>query len=158
MPIPGNVVPLFAPSARDAEELSEQQMRQGAWLAAYEQCGQIIKSSEAAGINKRTYFRWMKDPVFAEQFYQSKQIAVAHLEDHAMKLATGDGVPTSERLLIKLLESLKPEVYNQPTRHEHSGRDGKPIEHNVSARESLLSAIASLTAGEPAPASDRPAD
>lgn len=145
--------PNVTANARDGEEISKKRMHQGAFLAAYEECGRIMVSSAAAGIDRRTYFRWMQtDPDFRAAFAESKLIAIAHLEDHAVKLARGmDGATTSERLLIKLLESLKPEVYNQPTKHEHSGRDGNPIQHNVSATEQLLSRITSLTSTGTAP-------
>jgi hypothetical protein len=130
-------------NAREAEEKSAKEMRQGAFLANYEGTGRVLHAAAAAGVDKRQYFRWMKEPDFAAAFGQSKLVAIQRLEDEAVRRA-GEGPVMSDRLLIKLLESLKPEVYNQPTRHEHSGSGGKPIEMNVSPSEQLLSRIAGL--------------
>jgi hypothetical protein len=147
---------------KDTEETSAKQMRQGAWLAAYEECGRILVASAAAGIDKRTYFRWMKEPDFAAAFAISEQIATQHLEDHAVKLARGlDGATTSERLLIKLLEAKRPEVYARPQRHEHQGPGGGPMELEtleVSSRDEFTSRIVGLASRAAAPATDSQPD
>jgi hypothetical protein len=154
-PQPSVPSPNVTPNAREApDEKSAKQMRQGAFLAAYEENGRVIVSAAAAGIDKRTFYRWMvSDPDFERAFRESDAIATQHLEDHAVKLARGlDGATTSERLLIKLLESKKPEVYNRPTRMEHSGPQGGPIETSeVNARDALRSRIASLTTSTDTP-------
>lgn len=136
------------PNARDSEELSAKRRRQGAFLASYEECGRINIASTAAGIDRRTYFRWMKEPDFARDFVESDQIATQELLDHATKMARGlDGATTSERLLIRLLEAKVPTLFNRVDRHEHTGANGGPIILDGNPSEQLLSRIAGLTAG-----------
>lgn len=141
--------------AREAEEHSDKRARQGAFLAAYETLGRVMPSAEAAGVDRRQHYRWLKEPWYAEAFKESDEIATQMLEDEAVRRARGiDGAQPSDRLLIKLLESKRPEVYNHPSKHEHSGTGNRPIEMNVSASELLLSRIAALASGVRAPAGD----
>lgn len=141
--------PIFTPNTReDPGEKSSKQMRQGAFLAAYEKTGRVLYAAEAAGIDKRTFFYWKKEPEFAAAFALSYEIANQALEDEAVRRA-GEGPVMSDRLLIKLLESRIPEVYNRPQQHEHSGPGGKPVSIDVSPTEQILSRIAGLISDKP---------
>lgn len=145
----------------DGREASKHR-RQGAFLAAYEECGRIMVAAAAAEIDKRTYFRWMKEADFERDFRESDQIATQHLEDHAVKLARGlEGGTTSERLLIKLLEAKRPEVYARPQRHEHQGPGGGPMELEtleVSSRDEFTSRIIGLASRAATPGTDSKPD
>jgi hypothetical protein len=158
-----NVSPNTRETQSDAEdERTAKQRRQGAFLASYEECGRVNVASAAANIDPRTYFRWMKEADFERDFKRSDQIATQHLEDHAVKLARGlDGATTSERLLIKLLEAKKPDVYARATRHEHAGPGGGPMELEtleVSARDEFTSRIIGLASRAATPSTDRQPD
>lgn len=150
-----------ANEAGDGRESSKQR-RQGAFLAAYEESGRIIVAAAAANVDKRQFFRWMKEADFERDFRESEQIATQHLEDHAVKLARGlDGATTSERLLIKLLEAKRPEVYARPQRHEHQGPGGGPMELEtleVSSRDEFTSRIIGLASRAATPGTDSKPD
>ena len=137
-----------------ARERADKTLHQGAFLAAYARRGDISKAADEAGVNRRRHYEWLKDPDYEAAFKAAHQDCIDDLVGHVVNRARGlDGSPASDRLAIKLLESIPSDrmpvgwKFNNPTKHEHSGPGGKPIEHNVSPAEQLLSRISSLTPG-----------
>lgn len=119
-------------------DLSETQL---AFLAAY-RCGPTItQACRIAGINRRNYYNWMQSSkAFVEAFNQTRQERVDDAIDEAHRRAVkgvlepvfgsdGDLGKTvvvgykrkfSDRLLVKILESERPEKY----RTNHRGPSG----------------------------------
>ena len=128
-------------------------MRQGAFLAAYGKTGRIGKASAIAEVDRTTHYLWLRtDPEYSRAFENAKKLAFHTLADEAWRRAMGeDCAQASDRLMIKLLESLGPGAghpeYGPAVKHEHSGPQGKPIDVNISATEQLHSRIASLVTG-----------
>jgi hypothetical protein len=148
----GQGQPKPTPNARDEDG---KRMRQGAFLAAYGKTGRISKAAEIADVDRCTHYDWLKnDPAYSRAFDESKRLAFQHLADEAWRRAMGaDGSQASDRLMIKLLESLGPATgnpeYGPAIKHEHSTAPGRPLEMNVSASELLHSRITSLLTGTP---------
>jgi hypothetical protein len=137
------------PNARDEATI----MRQGAFLSAFGKTGRISKASLIAEVDRTTHYVWLKhDPEYSRAFDQAKRLAFQNLADEAWRRAMGeDGSVGSDRLMIKLLESLGPATgnpeYGPAVKHEHSTAPGKPFELNVSATEQLHSRVTSLITG-----------
>jgi hypothetical protein len=134
-------------------------MRQFAFLAAYGKSGRISAAAAMAEIDRGTHYDWLKDQAYRDAFMVAGVLAFQNLEDEAIRRAMGaDGASPSDRLMIKLLESLGPTVgrkeYAPNVKHEHGGAGGGPIDLNVSASEILLSRIAGLVTGDPTPKGD----
>jgi hypothetical protein len=139
-----------------ARDEDGKRMRQGAFLSAYGKTGRISRAAEIAEIDRGSHYEWLKtDPAYSRQFDQAKRLAFQSLADEAWRRAMGeDGTQASDRLMIKLLESLGPATgnpeYGPAIKHEHSTAPGRPMELNVSATELLHSRVASLVTGAPA--------
>lgn len=57
-------------------------LKKRAFLAAFCQCGRIVKACKEAGIHWTSHYGWLrKDKSYAEAFEASKQIAADHFED-----------------------------------------------------------------------------
>lgn len=98
--------------------------RQIAFLAAYAKCGIIGVSARAAEIDRRTHSDWMKkSAAYRQAFADAQEEAADSLEAEALRRARAG----SDRLIIRLLEALRPDKYLPKMRHEHSGPDGRPI-------------------------------
>lgn len=127
-------------------------MKQGAFLAAYGQLGNITAASKAADIDRKRHYEWLEnDPEYVTAFDETHALAVQTLVDAAYNRAMGLAGEASDRLMIKFLESIPPSkqprgwMFNPIKRHEISGPGGGPIETNENARDALSSRIASLT-------------
>jgi transposase-like protein len=44
-----------------------------AFLAAYAKTCSIMRAAEAAGIDRRTHYRWLKDANYKEQFLEAQE-------------------------------------------------------------------------------------
>lgn len=116
--------------------------KQNAFLAAYAKHGTITHSAREAGIAPAYHYKWLDiDPDYPSLFKAAHQEAVEALEREARRRAI-EGVeePTgwykgepggfvkkySDTLLIFLLKGALPDKYKD--RHEHTGKDGGPIE------------------------------
>lgn len=142
------------PIAQAREPRSDKLLHQGAFLAAYRRLGVIGKAATEAGVDRRRHYEWLEGPEYERAFKEAHRDCIDDLVDHVVSRARGlDGSPGSDRLAMKLLESIPADrmpagwKFNNPTKHEHSGPGGKPIEHNVSPAEQLLSRISSLAPG-----------
>ena len=98
-----------------------------------------------AGIGRRTAFDWRRDDeVFAQRWAEAVDQGVDLLEDEARRRAAegclrpvfqggelvGHIREFSDTLMVLMLKGRRPATYNTE-RHEHSGKDGKPIAHKV---------------------------
>lgn len=116
-------------------------IKKGAFLAAFSQCGIISRAAELAKIDRSCHYEWIKNPDYKKQFEEA-EIKVANLlEDEAIRRAKeGWDEPVfyagqqcgvirkySDTLLIFILKGLKPEKYRERYDHEHSGN----ITHNI---------------------------
>lgn len=88
-----------------------------------------IKEScvRAACSRNNVYKRRNSDPDFAAAMHEALEDAVEALELIARERAS----KSSDVLLIFLLKSLRPTVYRDNVRHEHSGPDGGKIQQEI---------------------------
>lgn len=119
--------------------------RSEVFLAAYRVTCSITKAAEAAELDRGMHYRWLRDdPEYAEAFKIAHDEAIQSLEDEAVRRAhEGHNEPLvfqgmltgfvvkkySDSLLMFLLRGAKPDKYRD--RHEHTGKDGGPIQGNV---------------------------
>lgn len=139
-------------AAENAREWpSELTAPQRAFLAAYEHEPIITRAAVAAGIERRCVPRWRKEsPAFAAAFEEADELATQMLEAEAVRRAqagvkrfkfdkgrpimhpeTGEPyyeLDYSDTLLIFMLKSKRPEVYKDRSQHEHTGKEGGPIQ------------------------------
>lgn len=114
------------------------------FLAALAESGNITSSAASAGVPRRNVYNWRhEDEVFAVGWDNALDLGVDSLEDEATRRAkdgtlkpvfqggvqVGEIREFSDTLMIFLLKGRRPEKYKD--RHELTGKDGKPIEHDV---------------------------
>ncbi len=98
------------------------------FLKAFCESGNVSASCSAVGIDRSTFYRSLKrSPAFAEQIEQAKVEAIGVLEDAAWERATSG---QSDRILMFLLQSLKPDTYGR-RQVEVTGPEGGPVRHAV---------------------------
>jgi len=120
-----------------------------ALLAAFAETGNITRSAELAGIDRRTHYDWLAaDPAYERAFLDAREQAADRLEEEARRRAVEGTVKPvfykgrevggireySDTLLIFLLKGVRPEKYAEHTKQdirqqvqmdarvEHSGR------------------------------------
>ncbi|MCZ7539729.1 MAG: terminase [Anaerolineae bacterium] len=112
------------------------------FLTALEESASVTAAAAAAGITRQNAYNHRRhDDSFAEKWSRALEIGIGTLEDEAVRRAL-EGVEEpiyqrgeycgtinrySDTLLIFLLKSHKPEVYNRPQRQEITGRDGGAV-------------------------------
>ena len=104
----------------------------------------------AAGYCRRSCYRWRDaDKEFAAAWDDAEADGTDRLEDEAFRrahdviekpvfyrgAACGNVQEYSDALLMFLLRSRRPAKYKDRTTHEHTGKDGAPIEVTVSDRD-----------------------
>lgn len=129
------------PNAR-AREL--QQLRtlkaKATFLRLFAQCGNVLRSCQAAKIGRRTAYDWLAtDEQFKVLYDQAFEDALDALEEEARRRAV-DGVlkpvyqggvkvgsirEYSDTLLITLLKGKRPDTYRE--RFEHTGKGGEGL-------------------------------
>lgn len=115
--------------------------KKAAFLAAFRECGNVTLAANAAGVSRRSHYKWMaEDSEYATQFEDAKEAAVDLLEAEARRRAT-DGLRSykflksghpirhpetgepyyehsySDTLLIFLLKGARPEKYRDNVHH-----------------------------------------
>ncbi len=86
-------------------------LKKRAFLAAYSRCGSLSVAAKRAGIDRRTHYNWLVDPVYQEAFQQAAREAGDALEDKLHDVAHHGNVTAA----IFLLKGLRPEKYrDQP--------------------------------------------
>jgi hypothetical protein len=115
------------------------QRKKDRFLQCFEETGNISKSAEIAGINRRDHYDWLKnDEKYVDAFAKSAQIAGDSLEAEGFKRALegweepvfyqGEQTATirkfSDTLLIFLLKGAKPNKYSDRSLHTLQNPDG----------------------------------
>ena len=109
---------------------------------AYRQSGNIRISSEAAKVDRRTYYFWMeRDLVFAAAAQIAKEEYGDLLEAKLANIAFHQDNVTALIVSLKMIGR-----FVERTRSEVSGPEGKPIQIDVDSRERLASRITELAA------------
>jgi hypothetical protein len=102
-------------------------LKKSAFLAAYADCGSIKESCQIAGINRRTYTRWMEDEAFRLAFQDAHLDVCDALEREARRRAmegyeepvfhkgevVGHRLKFSDMLLAQQLNASMPEKYQR---------------------------------------------
>lgn len=132
--------------ARKSASAEAQQLRQQAFLDAYEELCHISQAAEKAGIQRRTHYDWLaKDPEYAARFAESDRIAIKALEDEATRRALhgvdepvfhqgvicGHVLKYSDRLMEFLLKGRDPGRYGDRFKAELTGKDGGAIKQET---------------------------
>jgi len=87
--------------------------------------GNVRLSCKAAGIPRRTAYRWRdKWSTFADAWEEALNDACDRLEAEAWRRAIEEG---SDRLLMFLLKAHRSNFYNPPQRQEITGAEGGPL-------------------------------
>ena len=107
---------------------AERKEHQVEFLKCYRERGTIVHAATDAGIGRQTVYDWAaKDEEFAEQLDDVKEELIAALERSMYERAVkGDTLAG-----IFLLKALRPNVYRENVRLEHSGPDGGTIPLSV---------------------------
>lgn len=81
-----------------------------AFLAAFAECGEVKQAATLADISRELHYDWKaNDRDYALAFSLAEEMAGDELEDEARKRAKRGG----DKLLMFLLQALKPEKYKQ---------------------------------------------
>jgi hypothetical protein len=120
--------------------------KQADFLKWFEEYASVTRASKKSKVPRSTIYEWLKNiPEFKTNYEASCKIAIDVLQDEAIRRAHegtvrpvyqgGEKVGSireySDTLLIFLLKGLLPETYKDRAQHEHSGKDGGPIETTV---------------------------
>ena len=122
-------------------------MKMKAFLAAFAEVGNITQAAEIAGCNRCMHYDWYeKSEPYRQAFDEAEEKAADRLEQEARRRAVegvsepvfyqGEKVGTvqkySDTLLIFLLKGVRPEKYRERYNHEITGKNGQPIQVEVS--------------------------
>ena len=89
------------------------------FLRALVATGTVTTAAEAAGVHRRTAYKWREaDEEFAALWDEALEDAADKLEAEAIRRA----YKGSDTLLIFLLKGLKPERYKERASYEHTGK------------------------------------
>lgn len=105
------------------------EVKKNAFLSAYSQCGNITQAAEAAGINRKAHYNWMRDcPEYPAFFQQAHEAATDKLEQEARHRAlgyeedivyqgqvTGKRKVCSDNLLMFMLKGERPDKFRDNT-------------------------------------------
>jgi hypothetical protein len=144
------------------------------FLAAYRETGSVTRAAEAAGIHRSIHYRRLQeDPAYKAAFEAAHQVAIAVLEDEAIRRAVegveepltyqgqfqyadldDDGNPAGKPLAIRkysdsllqfLLRGAKPEKYRERFSHDVNAK----VTHRFDGTlEDLLTTYRALTADD----------
>jgi|GEM_PF-2323252 len=125
------------------------------FLDLFAQSGNVMLSARGAGVDRTWPYRVRAaDPTFAAAWAEADETSTQVLEAEARRRA----MHQSDRLLVFLLKSRRPEVYRENHRIEHVGDGGGPIQTQALVpveltdheRSALRRAIDSVLASEAA--------
>lgn len=115
-------------------EITDQKKK--AFLAAYAHTGRITRAAEAAQMNWRSHYNWLRDdPVYLAAFAEAQRMSGDFLEEEAIRRAMegiqkpifykGEHVDNetvySDTLLIVALKGAKPDKYRENATVKHEG-------------------------------------
>lgn len=122
--------------------IKTQQARQGAFLAAFAECGSVTRAAGTAGVRLGDHHRWLnEEDGYREAFREAEEEAVERLEEEARRRAVegtekpvfyqGEQVGVvrdySDTLLMFLLKAARPERYRDRAAQEADGENGGPL-------------------------------
>jgi hypothetical protein len=111
------------------------------FLTAFALCGNVTDASDKAEIGCKTHYGWMnlehdERDAYREAFAEAQERAFVVLEREARRRAVdgvenpifdkdgnlvGHEIKYSDTMLIFLMKGLRPDVYRETFKHEHSG-------------------------------------
>lgn len=112
------------------------------FIEAFRKCGTVLHAAEAAGLSRRTIYRWLeKDPEFKAMYDEANTEVTDILENALFKRATeGVQVPVfhegeevghrmdySDTAAIFLLKARNPERFNEKMQIELAGKKDAPV-------------------------------
>lgn len=121
-------------------------VRQAAFLAALTEYPVITRAAKQVGIARETHYDWLReDPTYRARYAEAIVQAGLALEEKALELAMngweepvwhegkqcGVIIRRDNRLHMELLKGAMPTKYRERASIEHSGPDGKPIQHRL---------------------------
>lgn len=133
---------------------------------AYARHGIVSDGLSAAGISRRTYYRWRRnDESFAENCVMAEEMANDFLEREARRRAMegfdrpviykGQITETykdySDSLMTVLLKGNRPDKFKERSEVKHGGKIGRPMELEQEDKESLVSSILGMINSKPDP-------
>lgn len=131
---------------------------------AYSRHGIISDGLSAAGVSRKTYYKWLKeDESFGDNCKMAKELANDFMEREARRRAIeGFDRPViykgevteyykdySDSLLSMLMRGNKPEKYKERT--EHSGSVGRPLTLDQEDKEDVVASILGMIKNKPDP-------
>ena len=103
----------------------ESKERQDAFLERFSECGSILQAAQEAGMDRKLHYKWLVEVEgYKERYQQARLEAIESLEARVFQRANVE----SDRLAEFLLKGLKPEVYGDRFKAEHSGVNGGAIQ------------------------------
>jgi hypothetical protein len=100
-----------------------------------------VTASETCGVTWATVKRHLKDDhVFAEGYVGSREILAESLEKRAIDAAT-DPEQYRHRVVMDVLKALKPDVWGDKQRIEHTGPHGGPVTVVTASIDALREAL-----------------
>lgn len=110
-------------------------------IKALAKCGVGSMARRMTGVTKKTWDFWLvNDPAFAEAVGDALEYATDELEHEARKRA----MKQSDYLLVTLLKANRPEKFRETIRNEHTGKEGGPMELELSAKAQFREKILKL--------------
>lgn len=129
------------------------------FLAALAEGSTVTIAHKKAGISRGAVYAWRdEDPEFKKAWDEAIEAGTDIIEEEAKRRAlfgvkkpvyhqgqvVGHVQEYSDTLTIFLLKGRRPEKFKDRVHAEHTGKDGGPIQHTVSARDELASRIAGI--------------
>lgn len=133
---------------------------------AYARHGIVSDGLSAAGISRKTYYRWRKnDESFSENCVMAEEMANDFLEREARRRAMegfdrpviykGEITETykdySDSLMTVLLKGNRPDKFKERSEVKHGGKIGRPMELEQEDKESIVSSILGMITSKPDP-------
>ena len=103
--------------------------------------GSITAFAGEIGVDRDTISEWAKvHPEFSASVKRAKAKLAAWWDKQARSVATGGGTGGRATMVIFGLKNHAPEDYSDTTKHEHTGKDGGAIKHELSMDEKIAAA------------------
>lgn len=116
------------------ESISHPKQRQ--FLVAYAECGVIREAAQLCEISRESHYDWMREPEYAEAYILARELAADALEDEA-RMRANDRLRKSDRLLLRLLETLRPNVWGKHVQHDHQHEHHHTVDFSTFTDEEL---------------------
>jgi hypothetical protein len=116
------------------------------FLDALREGSTVTIAAKAAGFTRNAAYDWRKDdPEFLRDWEDAIEAGTGVEKPVFQKgELVGHVQEYSDTLMIFLLKGRNPNKFKERVHAEHTGKDGGPIQHEVSARDELASRIAGI--------------